>query len=64
MDLGADVMEGIRGAKTTDDPDLIIWESSTLTSVLPEQGLVDEVVLIVYPILLGWGKRFFPDSAG
>ncbi len=27
------------------------------------QGLVDEVVLIVYPVLLGRGKRFFSDSA-
>ena len=37
--------------------------SSTLTSVLLEQGLVDEVVLVVYPVLLGRGKRFFSDSA-
>jgi dihydrofolate reductase len=28
-----------------------------------EQGLVDEVVLITYPLLLGQGKRFFSDSA-
>jgi dihydrofolate reductase len=28
-----------------------------------EQGLVDEVVLIVYPVLLGRGKRFLSDSA-
>jgi dihydrofolate reductase len=61
--LGADVMEGIRGVKSTDGPDLILWGSSTLTSVLLEQGLVDEVVLIVYPVLLGQGKRFFSDSA-
>ncbi len=31
--------------------------------MLFEQGLVDEVVLIVYPVLLGRGKRFFSDSA-
>ena len=62
-DLGADIMEGIRGIKSNDDPDLIVWGSSTLTSVLLEQGLVDEVLLIVYPVLLGRGKRFFSDSA-
>jgi dihydrofolate reductase len=61
--LGADIMEGIRGVKSTDGPDLIVWGSSTLTSVLLEQGLVDEVVLMVYPVLLGRGKRFFSDSA-
>ena len=62
-DLGADIMEGIRDIKSKDGPDLIVWGSSTLTSVLLEQGLVDEVVLIVYPVLLGRGKRFFSDSA-
>jgi dihydrofolate reductase len=62
-DLGADIMEGIRDIKSSDGPDLIVWGSSTLTSVLLEQGLVADVVLIVYPVLLGRGKRFFSDSA-
>jgi len=60
--LGADVIAGIRNLKSTDGPDLIVWGSSTLTPVLLDQGLVDEVVLIVYPVLLGRGKRFFSDS--
>jgi hypothetical protein len=62
-DLGADIMEGVRGVKSKDGPDLIVWGSSTLTPVLLEQGLVDEVLLLVYPVLLGRGKRFFSDSA-
>jgi dihydrofolate reductase len=62
-DLGADIMEGVRGVKSTDGPDLIVCGSSTLTSVLLERGLVDEVVLLVYPVLLGPGKRFFSDRA-
>jgi dihydrofolate reductase len=62
-DLGADIMEGIRDIKSSDGPDLIVWGSSTLTSVLLEQGLVDDVLLFVYPVLLGRGKRFFSDSA-
>src|SRR6185437_16087273 len=62
-DLGADVMEGIRGIKSKDGPDLIVWGGTTLTSVRFEQGLVDEVILIVYPDLLGRGKRFFSDNA-
>jgi dihydrofolate reductase len=61
-DLGTDVMAGIRRVKSTDGPDLIVWGSSTLTSVLLDQGLVDEVVLTVYPLLLGRGKRLFSDS--
>jgi dihydrofolate reductase len=31
--------------------------------VLLEQGLVDEVLLLVYPVLLGRGKRLFSDGA-
>jgi dihydrofolate reductase len=62
-DLGADIIQGVRSVKSKDGPDLIVWGSSTLTSVLLEQGLVDEVLLIVYPVLLGRGKRFFADSA-
>jgi dihydrofolate reductase len=61
--LGADVIAGIRGVKSKDGPDLLVWGSSTLTSVLLEQGLVDEVLLLVYPILLGRGKRCFSESA-
>jgi dihydrofolate reductase len=62
-DLGADIIEGVRSIKSKDGPDLIVWGSSTLTFGLLEQGLVDDVVLLVYPVLLGRGKRFFSDSA-
>jgi len=59
--LGADIAEGVRRVKSNDGPDLIVCGSSTLTPVLLDQGLVDDVVLIVYPVLLGRGKRFFSD---
>jgi dihydrofolate reductase len=62
-DLGADVIAAVRRVKSQDGPDLIAWGSPTLTAVLFEQGLVDEVVLIVYPVLLGPCKRFFSDGA-
>jgi dihydrofolate reductase len=61
-DLGADIIGGIRSVKSTGGPDLIVWGSSTLTSLSLAHGLVDEVVLIVYPVLLGRGKRLFSDS--
>jgi dihydrofolate reductase len=60
-DLGLDLVAGVRGLKSTDGPDLIVWGSSTLTSVLLGQGMVDEIVLFVYPVLLGRGKRVLSD---
>lgn len=59
--LGPDVAESVRRLKAADGPDLIVWGSSTLTPVLIGHGLADEVVLLVYPVLLGTGKRFFSD---
>jgi dihydrofolate reductase len=48
--------------KAQDGPDIILWGSSTLTSALLERGLADEVTLIIYPVLLGTGKRFFAEG--
>jgi len=60
--VGMDFIEGVRGIKSQDGPDLVLWGSSTLTSPLLENGLVDEVVLVVYPVLVGAGKRFFAEG--
>jgi len=60
--LGPDIVEDIRRIKSQNGPDLILWGSSTLTSTLLEHGLADEVLLIVYPVLLGTGKRFFAEG--
>jgi len=62
-DLGADIIEGVRDIKSEGGPDLFVWGSSTLTSVLLGQGWGDEVVLMIYPVLLGRRKRFFSDRA-
>jgi dihydrofolate reductase len=60
--LGPDIVEGIRRIKAKDGRDLIVWGSSTLTPVLLEQGLADEVLLLVVPVLLGTGKRLFAEG--
>jgi len=60
--LGENVIDAIRDLKSTDGADLIVVGSSTLTSLLLEHGLADEVVLITYPVLLGRGKRLLSDS--
>src|SRR5919201_902314 len=60
--VGPDIVEDMRRIKSQDGPDLIHSGSSTLTSPLLEHGLADEVLLIVSPVLLGTGKRFFAEG--
>ena len=60
--LGADILGAVRDLKASDGTDLVVSGSTTLTPVLFGQGLVDEVVLVVYPVLFGRGKRLFSDT--
>ena len=60
--LGPDLVGDLRRIKSQEGPDLILSGSSTLTSTLLEHDLADEVLLAVYPVLLGTGKRFFAEG--
>jgi dihydrofolate reductase len=60
--LSGDIIEEIRKLKSTDGPDLVVSGSISLTSLLLDGGLVDEVILIVYPVLLGRGKRILSEK--
>jgi dihydrofolate reductase len=60
--LSGDIVAEIRKLKLTDGPDLVLSGSISLTSVLLDAGLIDDVILIVYPVLLGRGKRLLSDS--
>jgi dihydrofolate reductase len=59
---GPDLVEGVRRIKSLDGPDVVVIGSSTLTSGLLEHGLADEVMLLIYPVFVGAGKRFFADG--
>ncbi|HAY05157.1 MAG TPA: dihydrofolate reductase family protein [Hyphomonas sp.] len=60
--LGTDIVAGIRRLKAQEGPDLVAWGSSSVAAALLEHGLADEVVLIVVPVILGTGKRVFPEG--
>ena len=51
-----------RRIKVQDGPDVILSGSFTLTSTLLEHGLADEVLVVVFPVLLGTAKRIFADG--
>ena len=55
-------IEGLRAIKQGDGPDLVIQGSSTLYPQLLEAGLLDELTLMISPLVLGNGKRLFGDG--
>ena len=49
--------------KQGDGPDLLTQGSATLVHSLLAAGLVDELILLVFPVLLGRGKSWFGEDA-
>jgi dihydrofolate reductase len=49
--------------KEQDGPDLLIQGSSVLVQTLLKNDLIDRIHLLVFPVALGRGKRFFGDGA-
>ena len=52
----------IAALRAQDGGDMLIWGSASLATTLLAEGLVDELNLMIEPILLGGGKRIFPDD--
>ena len=57
--LGPDVTAAVRKLREEEGPRLLIQGSSELVQTLLADGLIDEIRLLIYPILLGRGKRLF-----
>jgi len=55
-------IETLRKVKQGDGPDLVIQGSSTVYPQLLEAGLLDELTLMISPVVLGQGKRLFGDG--
>ena len=60
--LSKNALADIAAMREREGGDLVIWGSATLVRSLLSEGLVDELVLLIEPILLGGGKRIFPDD--
>ncbi|MER8660039.1 dihydrofolate reductase family protein [Mesorhizobium sp. M1148] len=61
--LGEDIVAALRRLKKEDGPDLLIQGSSELIQTLLANGLIDEIRLMIFPLLLGKGKRLFDGGA-
>jgi dihydrofolate reductase len=55
-------MDALAALKQEDGPDLVIQGSSTLYPPLLERGLLDRLVVMTAPVVLGTGKRLFGDG--
>ncbi|HEV2817180.1 MAG TPA: dihydrofolate reductase family protein [Allosphingosinicella sp.] len=61
--LEGDALDAIAHLKEGDGPDLLTQGSSVLVRSLLAAGLVDELFLSVFPVLLGKGKRWFGEDS-
>jgi dihydrofolate reductase len=60
--LSGDVVEGITKLKDETDDVILVAGSGTLVATLLAADLVDELRLMVFPTILGRGRRLFPDG--
>jgi dihydrofolate reductase len=60
--LQGDVADAVRALKQEDGGDLHLIGSTQLAHTLIEQDLIDEFRLMIDPVVLGGGKRLFPDD--
>jgi dihydrofolate reductase len=60
--LSGDVVDGIAKVKKEQDGDIVVHGSAQLVRALIENDLVDELRLMVFPVVLGAGKRLFGET--
>lgn len=60
--LSGDIVRKVRELKEGPGGDILIYGSAALVHALAPQGLIDAYSLMIYPTVLGRGKRLFPEG--
>jgi dihydrofolate reductase len=60
--VGGDVPEAVARIRDEADGDVVVHGSASLVQTLLENDLVDELRLMVFPVVLGDGKRLFGET--
>jgi dihydrofolate reductase len=61
--IGGDLPAEVSRLKTELDGDIVVHGSAQLVQALVDEGLVDELRLMVFPVVLGAGKRLFGETS-
>ncbi len=61
--VSGDVAGAVRDLKAREADPVLVAGSRSLVHQLMAAGLVDEYRLMVFPVVLGGGRRLFPDAA-
>jgi dihydrofolate reductase len=62
--LSGDLVEDVTRIREEHDGDVVVHGSAQLVQGLLENDLVDELRLMVFPVVLGSGKRLFGETSG
>ncbi len=60
--IGDDLVGSVKDLKASLDGNILIYGSASVCHALIAAGLIDELALMVYPVVLGRGIRLFPDD--
>ncbi|HET8752476.1 MAG TPA: dihydrofolate reductase family protein [Gaiellaceae bacterium] len=61
--LAGDLVEAVRELKQRHERDIVVHGSAQLAQALIEHDLVDALHLLVYPVIVGAGKRLFDGTS-